>query len=126
MVHAFDVRASTRYLPMAPQKVRLVLDLIRGLHVDQALQVLEFNTKAAAEPLGKLLRSAIANAEQNYGMNRDQLYLAQAYADEGPTRRWRRFGARLRFKPILKRQSHVTMVLRERAGASEEWSDRSR
>jgi len=118
MVHAFDVRASTRYLPMAPQKVRLVLDLIRGLHVDQALQVLEFNTKAAAEPLGKLLRSAIANAEQNYGMNRDQLYLAQAYADEGPTRRWRRFGARLRFKPILKRQSHVTMILRERAGAS--------
>ena len=119
MVHAFDVRASTRYLPMAPQKVRLVLDLIRGLHVDQALQVLEFNTKAAAEPLGKLLRSAIANAEQNYGMNRDQLYVHQAYADEGPTRRWRRFGARLRFKPILKRQSHVTMVLRERAGASE-------
>ena len=117
MVHAFDVRASTRYLAMAPQKVRLVLDLIRGLHVDQALQVLEFNTKAAAEPLGKLLRSAIANAEQNYGMNRDQLYVAQAYADEGPTRRWRRFGARLRFKPILKRQSHVTMVLRERAGA---------
>jgi large subunit ribosomal protein L22 len=119
MVHAFDVRASTRYLPMAPQKVRLVLDLIRGLHVDRALQVLEFNTKAAAEPLAKLLRSAIANAEQNYGMNRDQLYIAQVYADEGPIRRWRRFGARLRFKPILKRQSHVTMILRERAGAAE-------
>jgi large subunit ribosomal protein L22 len=100
--------------------VRLVLDLIRGLNVDQALQVLEFNTKAAAEPLAKLLRAAIANAEQNYGMNRNQLYLHQVFADEGPTRRWRRFGARLRFKPILKRQSHVTMVLRERAGAEAE------
>src|SRR3989304_9869438 len=123
MAHAFDVRASPRYFPRAPQKVPLVLALIRGLHVDQALQVLEFNTRAPAEPLGKLLRSAIANAEQNYGLNRDQLYVAQAYADEGPTRRWRRFGARLRFKPILKRQSHVTMVLRERAGASasESW-----
>lgn len=119
MVQAYDIRASTRYLPMSPQKVRLVLDTIRGLHVEQALQILDFTSKAAARPLAKLLRSAIANAEQNYGMTRGQLYLHQAYADAGPTRRWRRFGARLRFKPILKRQSHVTMILRERAEAGE-------
>ncbi len=119
MVDSFDIRAQVRYLPMSPQKVRLVLDLIRGMDVNEALHVLQFNQKAAAQPLAKLLTSAIANAEENYGLNRDDLYLYRAYADEGPTRKWRRFGARLRFKPILKRQSHVTMVLREREPAKE-------
>ncbi len=61
----------------------------------------------------------MANAEQNYGLNEDDLYVYRAYADEGPTRRWRRFGARLRFKPILRRQSHVTVILREREGLLE-------
>ncbi len=114
MPDTYAIRASTRYLPMSPQKVRLVLDMIRGMDVNEALQVLQFTHKAAAQPLAKLLRSAIANAEENYGLNRDDLYLHRAYADEGPQRKWRRFGARLRFKPILKRQSHVTMILRER------------
>ena len=119
MVDSFDIRASRRYLPMSPQKVRLVLDMIRGMNVNEALHVLEFTRKAASEPLAKLLTSAIANAEENYGLNRDDLYLFRAYADEGPTRKWRRFGARLRFKPILKRQSHVTMILRERETVEE-------
>lgn len=99
---------------MSPQKVRLVLDKIRGLDVVSAMHELEFTHKAAAGPIAKLLNSAVANAEQNYGLNRDDLYVHRAFADEGPTRKWRRFGARLRFKPILRRQSHVTLVLRER------------
>ncbi len=119
MTDGFDVRATRRYLPMSPQKVRLVLDLIRGADVLEAMHTLSFTQKAAAQPVAKLLNSAVANAEQNYGMNRDELYVHRAYADDGPTRRWRRFGARLRFKPILKRQSHVTLILREREGASE-------
>jgi large subunit ribosomal protein L22 len=60
------------------------------------------------------LASAVSNAEENFGISRDDLYIAKIYADEAPTRRWRRFGARGRFKPILRRTSHVTVVLRER------------
>lgn len=119
MAEGLDVRATHRYLPISPQKVRLVLDLIRGADVLQAMQTLEFTKKAAARPVSKLLRSAVANAEQNYGLTPGVLYVHRVYADEGPTRRWRRFGARLRFKPILKRQSHVTVILRERKGAAE-------
>jgi large subunit ribosomal protein L22 len=115
----FDVRATHRYLRMSPQKVRLVLDQIRGEDVTEAIHILKFLNKAAADPVRKLIRSAMANAEQNYGLNGNDLYVYRAYADEGPTRRWRRFGARLRFKPILRRQSHVTVILREREGLLE-------
>lgn len=116
MTDVFDIRASHRFLAVSPQKVRLVLDMIRGADVVEAANTLEFTQKAAARPVGKLLRSAIANAEQNFGMNRDDLYVHRAYANDGPTRKWRRFGARLRFKPILRRHSHVTLILRERDG----------
>ena len=114
MANGFDVRATHRYLRISPQKVRLVLDQIRGEDVVEAMHVLDFMNKAAAHPVKMLLRSAMANAEQNYGLDGEELYVYRAYADEGPTRRWRRFGARLRFKPILRRQSHVTVILRER------------
>lgn len=119
MANGFDVRATHRYLPMSPQKVRLVLDQIRGEDVTEALHFLKFANKAAADPVQKLIRSAMANAEQNYGLNEDDLFVYRAYADDGPTRRWRRFGARLRFKPILRRQSHVTVILREHEDALE-------
>ncbi len=109
-----DIRAHLRYLPIAPQKVRLVVDLVRGRPVNEAMEVLRFETRRPAKPLRKLLASAIANAEENFGISRDDLYIASIYADEGPTRKWRRFGARGRFKPILRRSSHVTVVLRER------------
>ena len=114
MADGFDIRATHRYLRMSPQKVRLVLDQVRGEDVIEAIHILKFLNKAAADPVRKLIRSAMANAEQNYGLNEDDLYVYRAYADDGPTRRWRRFGARLRFKPILRRQSHVTVILRER------------
>jgi large subunit ribosomal protein L22 len=113
MAETTDVRASARYIPMSPQKVRLVLDLIRGLGAVEALDVLHFTTKAASKPVAKLLRSAIANAEEHYGIGRDELMVHEIFADKGPTRRWRRFGARGRFKPLLRRSSHITVVLRE-------------
>ena len=109
-----EVRAKLRYLPISAQKVRLVVDLVRGKDVQEAVDMLPFVNKRAAEPVRKLLVSAIANAEENFGLSRDDLYVAEIYADEGPTRRWRRFGARGRFKPIARRTSHVTVVLRER------------
>jgi large subunit ribosomal protein L22 len=119
MTDGFNVRATHRYLRMSPQKVRLVLDQIRGQDVVEAMHILSFTNKAAAAPVQKLLRSAVANAEQNYGLDGNDLYIHRAFADEGPTRRWRKFGARLRFKPILRRQSHVTVILREREGTLE-------
>jgi large subunit ribosomal protein L22 len=109
----FEVRAKARYVPMSAQKVRLVIDQVRGMSADDALDLLSFMPQAAAKPVYKLIRSAIANAEENYGLVRDDLYIIEIYTDEGPTRRWRRFGARGRFKPILKRSSHITVTLAE-------------
>ena len=109
-----DIRAQLRFLPLSAQKVRLVVDLIRGKDAVEALEMLRFVQKRAAEPIRKLLASAVSNAEENFGISRDDLYVATIFADEAPTRRWRRFGARGRFKPILRRTSHVTVVLRER------------
>ena len=107
------VRAVLRYLRMSPRKVRLVVDMVRGLPVEQALDELKFVNKAAAKPVAKVIASAVASAEENLGLAREDLYIAEIYADGGPTRRWRRFGARGRFKPILKRSTHVTVVLEE-------------
>lgn len=109
-----EVRAVARYIPMSPQKVRRVVNVVRGLPVSEALAQLQFLPQRAAKPVSKVIASAAANAEENLGWNREDLYIAMIKADEGPTRKWRRFGARGRFKPILKRTSHITVVLRER------------
>ena len=109
-----DIQAKLRFLPLSAQKVRLVIDLVRGKDAVEALETLRFVQKRAAPPVRKLLVSAVSNAEENFGISRDDLYVATIFADEAPTRRWRRFGARGRFKPILRRTSHVTVVLRER------------
>ncbi len=106
--------AQVRYLRMTPMKCRRVVDIVRGMPVQEALDVLRFQPQAASEPIAKVIASAAANAEENLGLNRADLYIATIKADEGPTRKWRRFGARGRFKPILKRTSHITVVLKER------------
>ncbi|HOM67590.1 MAG TPA: 50S ribosomal protein L22 [Brevefilum fermentans] len=108
-----DIRAKLSNLNTSAQKARLVIDLVRGQPVLEALDILTFTPKKAAVPVQKLLWSAIANAEENFGVSRNDLYIYQIYADEAPTRKWRRFGARGRFKPILRRRSHITVVLRE-------------
>jgi large subunit ribosomal protein L22 len=109
-----DIRSQLRFLPLSAQKVRLVIDMVRGKDAVEALETLRFVQKRAALPVRKLLASAVSNAEENFGISRDDLYVATIFADEAPTRRWRRFGARGRFKPILRRTSHVTVILRER------------
>lgn len=110
---ATDIRAELNNCPVSAQKVRLVIDLVRGKPAMQALDMLRFMRRSAANPLYKLLSSAVANAEENFGINRDDLVIHKITADEAPTRKWRRFGARGRFKPLLKRASHVTVILRE-------------
>lgn len=109
-----DIRAQLRFLTISAQKVRLVVDLVRGKNAVQAMEILRFAPQNAALPVGKLLASAVANAEENFGVSRDDLFVAKIFADEAPTRKWRRFGARGRFKPVLRRSSHVTVILRER------------
>ena len=111
---AHDIRAEINFLPQSAQKVRLVLDTVRGLSANEALQNLRFVNKRAGADVLKLLKSAVANAEENFGVSRDDLFVAQIFANAAPTRKWRRVGARGRFKPVLRRQSHLTVVLRER------------
>jgi large subunit ribosomal protein L22 len=108
-----EVKATARYVPISPQKVRLVVDQIRGKDADQALDILQFLPHRASKPVYKVLRSAVANAEENFGLAREDLYVSQIYVDGAPLRKWRRFGARGRFKPILRRSSHITVVLEE-------------
>jgi large subunit ribosomal protein L22 len=98
---------------MSAQKVRLVVDMVRGKSAVEAMEILRYAPQSAAGPVGKLLASAVANAEENFGVSRDELVVATIFADEAPTRKWRRFGARGRFKPLLRRTSHVTVILHE-------------
>jgi large subunit ribosomal protein L22 len=114
MMDILEARATARFVPMSPQKVRLVIDLVRGLPVIEALDVLRFTNKAAAKPVYKVIHSAVANAEENLGLSRDDLIVDQVFADQGPIRHWRRFGARGRFKPLKRRYSHISVILRER------------
>lgn len=118
MAEAFEVSALARHIPISAQKVRKVIDVVRGKDADQALDILRFMPQKAAEPVYKLIQSAVANAEQNYGLEIDELFVSRIFADEGPQRRLSpyggRFGGRGRFKPILRRSSHITVVLAER------------
>jgi large subunit ribosomal protein L22 len=111
---AIDIYAQGRFISHSAQKVRLVADLVRGKDVVEALSILKFTPNHAARPVSKVLASAMANGEENFGVSRDDMYVYRIFADEAPTRKWRRFGARGRFKPWLRRSSHVTVILRER------------
>jgi large subunit ribosomal protein L22 len=114
---AHDIRATVSDVSISAQKLRLVIDLVRGKSANDALNILKFEPSKAAHPVSKLVASAIANAEKNVGVSRENLFVYKITADEARTRKWRRFGARGRFKPWLRRASHVTVVLREREGA---------
>jgi large subunit ribosomal protein L22 len=105
------VRATVRYLHTSPYKVRQVLDLVRGLPVDDAERILQLSQKDAAADVLKLLGSAVANAEHNNSLPADELFVARAWADEGPTRKHGQPRARGRYFRIRKRTSHVTIVL---------------
>jgi large subunit ribosomal protein L22 len=103
--------ATVRYLPVSPYKIRQVLDLVRGLPVDDAIRVLQLCQKDAADSVLKLLDSAVANAEHNRQLPADELYLARIWCDEGPTRKSGQARARGRYFRVRKRSSHMTIVL---------------
>lgn len=103
--------AHARYIRITSRKVKIVIDLIRGKKVDEALAILMYTPKAASPVVAKLLNSAIANAVNNQEMDRNTLYVAEVYANPGPT--LKRFVARSRGSaaPMLKRTSHISVVL---------------
>jgi large subunit ribosomal protein L22 len=111
---AHDINAKLNNISMSAQKVRLVVDMVRGKKAVDALNILRFIPKAASKQVSKVIASAVANAEENFGVSRDDLFVYRITADEAPTRKWRRFGARGRFKPILRRSSHISVILREK------------
>ena len=106
--------AKLSYARCSVTKACFVLDAIRGKDVETALGILEYNPRYASEIIGKLLKSAIANAENNNGMNRENLYVAECYADKGPTMKRIQPRAQGRAYRIEKRQCHITVVLDER------------
>ena len=109
-----EARAVLRYARISPRKVKIVLDLIRNKPANVAMGILNNTPKATSEYLTKLLASAIANAENNNGMNRENLYVAECYADKGPTMKRIQPRAQGRAYRIEKRQCHITVVLDER------------
>ncbi len=109
-----EIRAFARDVPISPQKIRLVCDEVRGKDADQAITILRFLPHKGARFLLKLVESAVANAENNRELNREDVYVKSIYADEGLKLKRMKAGARGRYKPRVKRLSHVTVVLDER------------
>ncbi len=106
-----EVSAKHTFVRITPQKARLVADQVRGKAVDRALEVLKFSPKKAAGIIRKVLESAIANAEHNEGADIDELKVAKIFVDDGPTHRRFRARAKGRAAKILKRTSHITVVV---------------
>jgi large subunit ribosomal protein L22 len=109
-----EVRAQSTFLSISPQKLRLVIDKVRGMDAQQAVTELQLMPQKGAEFVGKTLKSAIANAENNHDLNPDNLYVATIFAGDGPRLKRMKAGARGRYKPRVKRTSHLTIVLKER------------
>jgi len=109
-----EAKATLNYARISSRKVKIVADLIRGKNVDEALAIVKFTPKASSEIIEKLLKSAIANAENNHNMKQNNLYVAEIYANQGPTLKRIRPAAKGSAVRIRKRTSHITIVLRER------------
>ena len=107
--------ATLKYARISARKVKIVADLIRGKDAKEALAIVKFTPKASSEIIEKLLKSAIANAENNHGMKSNNLYVAEIYANQGPTMKRIRPAAKGSAVRIRKRTSHITIKLRERA-----------
>mgnify|MGYP002572863518 FL=1 len=109
-----EARAQVTHVRMSPRKVKVVLDLIRNKPVEIATAIVKNTPKAACEPVGKLLASAVANAENNYNMDRNSLYVAECFVCPGPILKRIRPRAQGRAYRINKRTSHITLVLKEK------------
>ena len=106
-----ETKAVAKYVRISPRKVRLVVDMIRGKKVDEALAILQHTPNISREPVTKVLKSAIANAEHNYDMNPDDLYITKIYVDQGPTLKRIKPRAHGRADRIRKRTSHITVFV---------------
>ena len=109
-----EANATLKYARISARKVKIVADLIRGKDVDEALAIVKFTPKASSEIIEKLLKSAIAKAENNHEMKAENLYVAEIYANQGPTLKRIRPAAKGSAVRIRKRTSHITIVLKER------------
>ena len=109
-----ETRATLKFARISSRKVKIVADLIRGKDVDEALAIMKFTPKASSEVLEKLLKSAIANAENNHDMKHENLYVAEIFANQGPTLKRIRPAAKGSAVRIRKRTSHITIVLKEK------------
>lgn len=114
-MHKETARAIARYIRMSPMKVNVVLDLIRGKNVNDAMAILQFTPKDAAVVVGKVLKSAVANAENNLEMDKDALYVSECHVGPGPIIKRMQPHAQGRAFSIHKRTSHITVVVAERA-----------
>lgn len=108
-----EAKATAKYIRIAPRKVQIVLDLIRNQPATKAMAILRHTPKAACEPLEKLLKSAMANAENNFNMDASRLYVSECFVCPGPTLKRFRPRAQGRGMRILKRTSHITLVVKE-------------
>ena len=108
-----EAKATAKYVRVSPRKAGQICDLVRGKNVDEALAIVKFTPKASSEIIEKLLKSAIANAENNHEMKHENLYVAEIYANQGPTLKRIRPAAKGSAVRIRKRTSHITIVVRE-------------
>ena len=109
-----EVNATAKYIRIAPRKLRIVMNLIRGKKVSEAFAILKYTPKVGAEVVEKVLRSAVANAEHNNDMNVDNLYVSTCYVDQGPTLKRIHPRSRGQAFKILKHSSHVTVCVSEK------------
>jgi large subunit ribosomal protein L22 len=107
----FQVRAVNKYVKGSPLKARRVVNVVRGMNALQALETLRLMPHAAAREVERTLKSAMANADENFGIDPTDMFIAQITSNEGPRMRRIRFGARGRVKPVTKRTMHITVVL---------------
>ena len=111
---AQEVKATAKYIRIAPRKVRIVMNLVRGKSVADALAILKFTPKVGADAVEKVLRSAIANAENNFDMDADRLFISSAFVDQGPTLKRIHPRSRGQAFKILKHPSHITVAVNEK------------
>jgi large subunit ribosomal protein L22 len=112
-----EVSAVTKFTGISAQKARLVVDEVRGKNAQDALVILQYMPQSAARVVAKTIKSALANATENFGLEAEDMYISKIVADQAPSRKWRRFGARGRFKPWIRRSSHITVILDERTAS---------
>ena len=110
-----EAKAVAKYIRIAPRKIRVVMDLIRGKNIGEAFAILKYTPKVGADVIEKVLKSAVANAENNLELDRDSLYVSECYCGPGPTLKRFQPRAQGRAFSIMKRTTHITVVVKERA-----------